>query len=97
TVQVDAVTGDIIADTYSAWSPATQNFTTVNALVLDGYTASKSSVEKTDVTATDKDTVETIIYRTGVSVVDPKDPDNNPDTPTPTDPVKPTDPVPNDP
>ncbi|HFI0067949.1 TPA: GEVED domain-containing protein, partial [Streptococcus suis] len=97
TVQVDAVTGDIIADTYSAWTPATQNFTTVNALVLDGYTASKSSVEKTNVTATDKDTVETIIYRTGVSVVDPKDPDNNPDTPTPTDPVKPTDPVPNDP
>ncbi|HFI0341265.1 TPA: GEVED domain-containing protein, partial [Streptococcus suis] len=97
TVQVDAVTGDIIADTYSAWTPTTQNFTTVNALVLDGYTASKSSVEKTNVTATDKDTVETIIYRTGVSVVDPKDPDNNPDTPTPTDPVKPTDPVPNDP
>ncbi|HFI0238820.1 TPA: GEVED domain-containing protein, partial [Streptococcus suis] len=97
TVQVDAVTGDIIADTYSDWTPATQNFTTVNALVLDGYTASKSSVEKTNVTATDKDTVETIIYRTGVSVVDPKDPDNNPDTPTPTDPVKPTDPVPNDP
>ncbi|HEM6398838.1 TPA: MucBP domain-containing protein [Streptococcus suis] len=97
TVQVDAVTGDIIADTYSAWTPATQDFTTVNALVLDGYTASKSSVEKTNVTATDKDTVETIIYRTGVSVVDPKDPDNNPDTPTPTDPVKPTDPVPNDP
>ncbi|MGQ7338105.1 mucin-binding protein [Streptococcus suis] len=97
TVQVDAVTGDIIADTYSAWTPATQNFTTVNALTLDGYTASKSSVEKTNVTATDKDTVETIIYRTGVSVVDPKDPDNNPDTPTPTDPVKPTDPVPNDP
>ncbi|MGQ7375638.1 mucin-binding protein [Streptococcus suis] len=97
TVQVDAVTGDIIADTYSAWAPATQDFKTVNALVLDGYTASKSSVEKTNVTATDKDTVETIIYRTGVSVVDPKDPDNNPDTPTPTDPVKPTDPVPNDP
>ncbi|HEM6190814.1 TPA: YSIRK-type signal peptide-containing protein, partial [Streptococcus suis] len=97
TVQVDAVTGDIIADTYSAWAPATQDFKTVNALALDGYTASKSSVEKTNVTATDKDTVETIIYRTGVSVVDPKDPDNNPDTPTPTDPVKPTDPVPNDP
>ncbi|HFU4364034.1 TPA: GEVED domain-containing protein, partial [Streptococcus suis] len=97
TVQIDVETGDIIADTYSDWTPATQNFTTVNALELDGYTPSKSSVEKTNVTATDKDATETIIYRTGVKVVDPKDPDNNPDTPTPETPVTPDTPVPNDP
>ncbi|NQK46065.1 YSIRK-type signal peptide-containing protein, partial [Streptococcus suis] len=97
TVQIDVETGDIIADTYSDWTPATQNFTTVNALELDGYTPSKSSVEKTNVTATDKDATETIIYRTGVTVIDPKDPDNNPDTPTPETPVTPDTPVPNDP
>ncbi|NQN49092.1 YSIRK-type signal peptide-containing protein [Streptococcus suis] len=96
-VQIDAETGDIIADTYSAWTPATQDFTTVNALQLDGYTPSTNNVEKTGVVATDKDTVETIIYRTGVTVVDPKDPDNNPDTPTPETPITPETPVPNDP
>ncbi|HFI0634634.1 TPA: MucBP domain-containing protein [Streptococcus suis] len=103
TVQVDAVTGDIIVDTYSAWSPATQDFTAVPALTkddvaeLENYVPSTQNVTKTGVVATDKDTDVTIIYRTDVKVVDPKDPDNNPDTPTPTDPVKPTDPVPNDP
>ncbi|HEL2055439.1 TPA: YSIRK-type signal peptide-containing protein, partial [Streptococcus suis] len=91
TVQVDAVTGDIIADTYSAWTPATQDFTAVKALELADFTPSVKEATKTGVKATDKDADVTIIYRTDVTVVDPKDPDNNPDTPTP------ETPVPNDP
>ncbi|HFR3775775.1 TPA: hypothetical protein ACHVGQ_002063, partial [Streptococcus suis] len=74
TVQIDAVTGDIIADTYSAWAPATQDFTTVNALTLDKFTPSTDKVEKTGITATDKDITATIVYRDNVDVVDPKNP-----------------------
>ncbi|HFU3708296.1 TPA: GEVED domain-containing protein, partial [Streptococcus suis] len=35
TVQIDAETGDIIVDTYSPWSPATQDFKAVSALTKD--------------------------------------------------------------
>ncbi|HFI0343632.1 TPA: GEVED domain-containing protein, partial [Streptococcus suis] len=103
TVKLDGNTGEIITATYGDWTPATQNFTAVPALTkddvaaLENYLPSVSEVTRTDVVATDKDTEATIIYRTGVKVVDPKDPDNNPDTPTPETPVTPDTPVPNDP
>ncbi|MCQ8261339.1 MucBP domain-containing protein, partial [Streptococcus suis] len=71
--------------TYSAWAPATQDFTTVNALTLDKFTPSTDKVEKTGITATDKDITATIVYRDNVDVVDPKNP-VTPDTPVPNDP-----------
>ncbi|HEL2382765.1 TPA: YSIRK-type signal peptide-containing protein, partial [Streptococcus suis] len=103
TVQIDAVTGDIIAGTYTDWAPASQNFATVNALTkddvaaLENFLPSVDDVTKENIVATANDIVETIIYRTNVKVVDPKDPDNNPDTPTPDTPITPDTPVPNDP
>ncbi|HFI0107918.1 TPA: hypothetical protein ACGOWV_002205, partial [Streptococcus suis] len=88
TVQVDAVTGDIIANTYTGWTPETQDFTTVKALELANFTPSVSEVAKTGVTATDKDTEATIIYNALSKTIDPTDPGTTPtpDTPAPNDP-----------
>ncbi|HEM6112410.1 TPA: YSIRK-type signal peptide-containing protein, partial [Streptococcus suis] len=104
TVQVDAVTGDIIAGTYTDWTPATQTFAEVPALTKDeveklvNYKANVEKVEAETVKAEDDDLFATIIYSSEKVPVDPTTPidhDNNPNTPpkVPT----PGDKVPNDP
>ncbi|HFU4386170.1 TPA: GEVED domain-containing protein, partial [Streptococcus suis] len=90
-VKLDAVTGEVIEASYGEWTPATQDFAEVPALDLPNYTPSIDSATRLGVKATDLDTDAVIIYTPSNKVVDPKDPDNNPDTPTP------ETPVPNDP
>ncbi|HFR3775749.1 TPA: hypothetical protein ACHVGQ_002018, partial [Streptococcus suis] len=81
------VTGDIIANTYTAWTPATQTFAEVPALNLENYTANVDKVGEKSVSATDADLFDTIVYKTKQTTVTP-----------PTDgKINPNDPVPNDP
>ena len=107
TAEVDPVTGAI--SNYGTWKAktpagATQPDTTIDAITTpnkDGYVASaKTSTERTNVQATDKDSEETIIYRKLGSYVPvvpegitpPADADLNPKpypNATPADPTKP--------
>ncbi|HFI0348810.1 TPA: hypothetical protein ACGOWQ_002307, partial [Streptococcus suis] len=67
-VQIDAVTGDIIANTYTAWTPDTQTFAEVPALTkddvaqLENYKPSVEKVGTETVSATDADKFATIVY-----------------------------------
>ncbi|HFI0107868.1 TPA: MucBP domain-containing protein, partial [Streptococcus suis] len=89
TVQIDAVTGDIIANTYTAWTPATQTLAAVVALDLENYTSNVEKVDEKSVSATDADLFDTIVYKTKQTTITPPVDPNNP--------VKPGDKVPNDP
>ncbi|MFC6182148.1 mucin-binding protein [Lactiplantibacillus daowaiensis] len=84
TGQLDMVT---LVPTYSAWQPATGQFTAVTVPTIDGYTADQTTVPATTVTPTSADLTTTVTY-TAVPVIptDPDDGNNGGTTTTPTDP-----------